>query len=256
MKSKSLFIIIIIFIFGYIIFYNEPSRLNIKKERKVVKSLKFDISDNLIDFRSKFIKFVSKIPTFLISLDKDEERRNELYKHIIPKSFYAVNGKNIDKKDLIKNGILKNDKLTLGEIGCYLSHFTTLLSNMNNKSKYILILEDDVTGNFEANEEILQKLIENVPDHVDYIALGYNHFEIKNDEIINIGKTILKPIKLLHGTQSYLFRTNSFNKIINLLPITEPYDLASSKIFNSYIIEPKIFDLSKYGSISNTQGIR
>jgi GR25 family glycosyltransferase involved in LPS biosynthesis len=256
MNNRSLFIIIILFIFGILLNKNQITTIINENKAFNIRTLKFNTSENLIDFRAKFIKFVSSIPTFLISLDKDEERRNELFKHVIPKSFFAVNGKNLDKSDLIKNGIVKNDKLTLGEIGCYLSHFSTLLSNINNKSRYILILEDDVTGNFEEKEETLQKLLRDVPDHVDYIALGYNYFEIKNDEIIKIDNTRLKPIKMLHGTQAYLFRTDSLKKIINLLPIREPYDLAASKIFNSYIIEPKIFDLSKFGSISNTQSIR
>ena len=62
---------------------------------------------------------------FVVSLEKDYKRREKL--GIIPDYIYAVNGHNLDIDQLKKDGIINiNNKMTKGEIGCYLSHIHML----------------------------------------------------------------------------------------------------------------------------------
>lgn len=62
---------------------------------------------------------------------------------------------------------------------------------------------------------------------------------------------------MIYGTQGYLVNTQTLtlDKINKFYPITSPYDIAVAKILKTYILEPKIVELSEYASKSDTQGL-
>ena len=189
----------------------------------------------------------NKLPVFLISLPKDKDRRDNL--GIIPDYTYAVDGTNLDVNKLKEDNIVASDsEITKGEIGCYMSHIEMLKRSIKQKSKYVLILEDDAKIESDTFQKI-NEVLKEVPVDAELIFIGYNY-----NESYKFQKSIY-----LHGTQSYIVNTRnmSLDKINKLYPIKSPIDTVIPKKFNTYITIPKIVELNnKYNGYSNTQNIR
>jgi hypothetical protein len=186
-----------------------------------------------------------QMKVFLVSLEKDKERRDNL--GIIPDYIYAVDGSKLDIDKLKADNILsKTNTLRKGEIGCYMSHVELLKKAIQQEDKYVLILEDDAKIEPDTFGKI-NELLKDVPDDAELIFIGYNYYETYKYQ-----KSIY-----LHGTQSYIVNVRNLNldKINKLYPIEKPIDTIIPKHFVTYIILPKIVELSKYASYSNTQNI-
>ena len=119
---------------------------------------------------------------------------------------------------------------------------------IKQKSKYVLILEDDAKIEPDTFQKI-NEVLKEVPVDTELIFIGYNY-----NESYKFQKSIY-----LHGTQSYIVNTHnmSLDKINKLYPIKSPIDTVIPKKFNTYITIPKIVELNnKYNGYSNTQNIR
>jgi hypothetical protein len=177
----------------------------------------------------------NSIEIYLISLPKDQERRNHL--NVKPDYIYAVDG------SLIKDN---NTKLTKGELGCYLSHVHMLKKAIKSKNKYVMIIEDDV-GHIDTSK--LMDYINNAPSDFDLLYLSYNYHEYFES---------YNQVTYLHGNQCYIVNTDNITqqKIDSLFPIVDPFDCVVASKFKTYIIEPKVVDLGEDSNYSNTQNIR
>jgi len=196
--------------------------------------------------------------TYLVSLERDKERRENLYKGITPREYYSVDGsKLLNHDDLAKNGILENKNLKKGEIGCYMSHYNILDKIKNYNDQYSLILEDDVFIDINKEKSHLEHIINNTPADWEIIFIGYNHYgEVEPKHQVILGNSSIKKVNLVFGTQSYLIKNSAIQqKLKNLYPIKEPIDIALPKIFTSYIVDPKISSLSDFSKYSHTQNI-
>lgn len=191
------------------------------------------------------------IPVYLVSMEKDKERRNHFYKYIIPEFYIGIHGNRL-KKYKSENNI----QLRLGELGCYLSHCHLLKQIADMDGEYAIIMEDDAEY---TNQEKIIELIPQLPDDFEVLCLGHNYYKedkTNKRKAISNGNYILKHINYLHGTQAYLIKTSAIKSKINkLFPIKKPYDLALPNAFTTYIIDPVLIHLSKFGEISNTQVI-
>jgi GR25 family glycosyltransferase involved in LPS biosynthesis len=212
---------------------------------------------------------LKNLDTYLISLEKDKKRRDNL--SVIPDYTFSVNGKNIDVDKLKKEGVLDvESKLKKGEIGCFLSHIHMLNKAIKSKHNYILILEDDAEIDYDYNiSDKIKNIIKNAPKDFELLFLSHNYYEGYNLESYDFKKyeyfeqyeyydyTEYKKVNLIYGTQSYVVNKKLLTKekINKLYPIKKSYDVQICTVFKSYIIIPKIIKLSKYGQISNTQGI-
>jgi glycosyl transferase family 25 len=99
---------------------------------------------------------------YFINLDENIDRWNNLPPELKEKitRFPAINGKELDKEQLIKDGIIaEENNLRLGQIGCALSHITILKKIQQQDEPYGLILEDDVVipPNFSVEDLKLPK---------------------------------------------------------------------------------------------------
>ena len=187
-----------------------------------------------------------KMKVFLVSLEKDKERRDDL--GIVPDYTYAVDGTKLDIDKLKADNILsKTSTLKKGEIGCYMSHIELLKKSIQQEDKYVLILEDDAKLEPDTFDKI-NDILKDVPDDAELIFIGYNYYETYKYQ-----KSIY-----LHGTQSYIVNVRNLNldKINKLYPIEKPIDTIIPKHFITYIILPKIVELSKHARFSNTQNIK
>ena len=184
---------------------------------------------------------------YLISLPKDTERRVEL--GIIPNYTFSVDGSTLDIDVLKTEGLVSKDcKLVKGEIGCYMSHLELLKKSISSNKKYVLILEDDAKIEPDTFDKISNVLNE-APKDFDMLFLGHNYYEEYHT---------FKKVNYMHGTQAYIVNVKNITleKINNLYPIKNPYDVVLPTKFKTFVVVPKIIELGKFGAISNTQGIR
>jgi len=208
-----------------------------------------------------FIETSNELPIYIVSLEKSKDRRELLYKDINPEFYYAVHGHHIDKN---KIDIDKSNTMTKGEIGCYLSHIHMLQRayiSAPDTSK-VLILEDDAKLLITDKKKLMHdinKITEALPNDWELLFIGHNYYETNGDTIeIENSDYKVKPVKMIYGTQGYLVNTQTLtlDKINKFYPITSPYDITVAKILKSYILEPKIIELSEYGGRSDTQRVR
>lgn len=99
---------------------------------------------------------------YFINLEENRDRWDNLSPELKEKitRFPAINGKELDKEQLIKDGIIaEENNLRLGQIGCALSHITILKKIQQQDEPYGLILEDDVVipPNFSVEDLKLPK---------------------------------------------------------------------------------------------------
>lgn len=120
-------------------------------------------TNNKINYKNSFIKIGNQeSPIFIISLDNDYSRRNELKNFfstdIIDNYFPATDVKKssrvdldkfCDKKSLHENLTYARD-LGAGEIGCCLSHRRIYQYLIDNALPYAIIFEDDVLPVFKS----------------------------------------------------------------------------------------------------------
>lgn len=205
----------------------------------------FKPKSNIELFDSSYI-----LDLYVITLGNKERLENiELQQKKINNKidiFPAVNGKKSDINELKKKYNIKNDKLRLAEIGCYLSHLNIYKKiKQDNKKGYTIIFEDDFLVNSDNLLYEVKKIItilnkKNID--FDIIFLGNfrnNHGKNIQDNIYNIDYG-----NSLSGTYGYVVNNKNINKIINKTnqidrPIdTKIQDLSYKKIFKSILIHP------------------
>lgn len=112
----------------------------------------------------------NNFPIYLVSLEKDCSRRNELLK-TFPEKFNdfihikAVDGRNLKAKEFYEKTLPYyldcNKVMSPAELGCTLSHIKALEAFLQTNKQYALILEDDVIGS-DQELEIIFNLANNL----------------------------------------------------------------------------------------------
>ena len=175
--------------------------------------------------------------TFIINLDNELHRKKDMELklkkiNITNYTFFkAIDGKNELHNysfEIMSNwkDYFKNREITVGEIGCALSHWNLWLHIIRNNIEISLILEDDVTFSTCFNEELNALLKTNLKK--DFIYLSSN----KLNNIFNLGKeeqinNLLVKTKYCYNMHSYIItldgckKLTSTNFLYNLLPIDE-----------------------------------
>ena len=162
--------------------------------------------------------------------------------------FPAVNGKKLDINQLKKKYNIKNNRLKLTEIGCYLSHLNIYkkIKQDNNKG-YTIIFEDDfLVKSYNLLYEV-KKIITILNDKnidFDFIFLGNlrnNYAKNVQDNIYNIDNS-----NKLFGTHGYVVNNKNIDKIIDKTKIIDRpidimiQDLSYKKIFKTFVIKPNL----------------
>jgi len=163
--------------------------------------------------------FTPLCKTYFINLDSNIDRWNNLkYKNVT--RFPAINGKTLNKNQLIKDGIIsEKNKLKMGQIGCALSHMEVLKQIQKQNEPFGLILEDDVIipPNFNIHNIKL-------PQKFDILFLGGCNINGKK-----ITENLIKPTTK-NGSynlcwHAVLINKNSAQKILKMLqPLYRPID--------------------------------
>ena len=155
--------------------------------------------------------------TYLISLEQDTQRRNELarrFPQTYPKMQWikAVNGKELSSKEYFSYAqqYFHNHQkiITPSEVGCTLSHIKALETFLKTKDQYCLILEDDIIGSDEDIEYILGLIEKNKLN--DFVLCGgqdglnYWKYIMAKKNYDDLYVLPIFSIKLLFRTCSYI----------------------------------------------------
>lgn len=182
----------------------------------------FRKSDEYINLK---VNFIDKI--FYLNMKKSKERNNNMIRKLnktgvkyqrveaIDTSFYNYRD-NVSFSDFKFNvmykSIIKQKKMTKGEIGCLLSHFYTFHLLKKEKGNYFLILEDDASfNNIQHFKKNLKTIIKKSPKF-DILVL----YKTCNEELESEYSSrfeLLKNKKYVAGTVAYIISKEGIKNI-------------------------------------------
>lgn len=160
-----------------------------------------------------------RIKVYVINLPKDTDRRNSVAKELNkisclnPEFVDAVYGKELGKDklsklfDFKKSKNYRSDDVTLGEVGCILSHYACYKKLLTSDQDYALVVEDDV--GFIGNgpfDELLNKAVKYVESEEPTVLQLFSFFHYMgkglffNDEhkVYRTFKTTMATIYLIN----------------------------------------------------------
>ena len=191
---------------------------------------------------------IKECKKYLINLEKRHDRLEKTTKNLHNKNYYdiirfnAIEIKTLDqvKKYVIPQSIYPiikrqrtaHNQLSMGAVGCYLSHLELYKKLLSINDDYIFILEDDTYPSLTLQQ--LELKINPPPNDWDIILIGgiYKKKRPINENYVEIDSFIL-----LHA---YLIRKKCIEKIVNrALPMTQQIDwwlsdLAAAKEIKIY----------------------
>jgi GR25 family glycosyltransferase involved in LPS biosynthesis len=112
-------------------------------------------------------------------------------------------------------------KMTVGEMGCILSHYYLWKKIVKNKIKKTLILEDDANKVIKKFINIVNGLIKYIPSDWDIFLIGFWLHKGNNDTYVNKYISRVKDFVMMH---CYLVSQRGATKLISLTPINAPLD--------------------------------
>jgi len=196
-------------------------------------------------------KFIENMDIFIINLDKNKDRwsKYEKINNLHIQRFPAFYGKDLNKDDLIKNGMIHpENRLLDGQLGCAVSHLTLWNQSIDYSDKpYVLVLEDDVILSDDISNKI-NELEPYLPPDWDILFFGgCNVYGEKYNERFLIPTKYDKLYNLcLHAV---LFRKKSIPAILEKMkPLDIPIDNKLRdyyKDFNVYFTYPNLINQNK-----------
>jgi hypothetical protein len=220
--------------------------------------------DYIINWYNHYIKPLKKAalspkrlpPAYVIVMpNRVDYVKNTFTTHRIPyQEFEAVKGKNFSYQQLFEDGIISRPsiELTLGEIGCYMSHASVLEKLKEPGVDKICIFEDDIRiPNYLPGKWIGDQILEaikKVPSDCDVLYLGrcYDNCDMAepvNDMILKV----YNPLCL----HAYIVFKKALNKLRDIYPITDAVDryyvnkIKEGKI-KAYATNPPLFMQNNY----------
>jgi len=155
-----------------------------------------------------------------INLDRSVERKKNMESllnqtNIPHQRISGIDGQKINVNK-ITNDLIMDKKMSLGEIGCTLSHIKSINALKNEKGNYFMVCEDDIgfdnLGYFKKND--LKKIIKNAPKF-DILMINKTYTKELNNTyekwITNYNKN-----KKIWGTVCYIISKDGVKKICKI----------------------------------------
>ncbi|OAA26595.1 hypothetical protein AT15_06460 [Kosmotoga arenicorallina S304] len=169
---------------------------------------------------------------YLISLLNEVQRREEMekkfpgtYKEFI--MIEAIDGSKLTAKEYFEkircHFFKKYDLMTVGEVGCSLSHMKAYEKLCNSSHDYALIIEDDIIGKDEDIEKIKKtapKVIESFGDNLLWLVGAgrgnrlKKYVYCKNTDLENVYFVHKLSRKYITGTFSYIVTRKAAKSIL------------------------------------------
>lgn len=218
---------------------------------------------------------------FIINLSDHIERKEHMQRlcdvfGLRPVFIEAVDGRLLSNEsiegvyDKRKSIDYSGRELSLGEIGCGLSHQQIYQRIVDENIELALILEDDV----DFNEYLLSTLNETMRFPVDWELVLFGHHGGFSREattrgsvwyqlFLNKSYKLMRPAELVNGTYGYLINLQSARKLLSMTaPLFMPIDhyTGSDRLLNIYIIKPAIVMINEnlsdnYHSMGSREGL-
>jgi len=207
------------------------------------------------------IKNNKEVYCYVINLESQKEKLTRI-QIILSKKFSntiffkAVNGNNLSESEIrsvynsaeTKKNIGRD--MTLGEIGCALSHLA-IMREVVNQDHIALILEDDI--DLKIDEVMLNKLIRKFPSKWECMLLGHHSRYSRGEEGIKsvwykkelaYGIHCLRFAERPSGGYGYLINKSGAEKILARYDkITKPVDVWQDDILNIYGVTPTLVNI-------------
>lgn len=192
----------------------------------------------------KIKEVIEDIPILYINLNRAISRKNMMEKILSENNLNYERIEAIDGYLNSKNEHKQNynfRKLTIGEIGCVLSHIKAIQTAIDKGYEYALIMEDDCCFEYlEYKDKSLKELMK-INNDWDIIQLGI----ICDENILKIITDKKQELTRSHyyslGAFSYLINRNGMNKIVDYFNKTKNIDRADDyvyKLCKTYITIP------------------
>jgi len=219
----SIIILICILIISILV-YN----LNLKKKDTINGDF-LEIIDNvycinLEDNKDRFLLVDSMAKKSDLSLTRFEAKDTRGVKFLQHKSLIHPIAYNKLYKTIINKTRKKDEDLTPGAVGCYLSHMSLYKEALNKGEKTILVFEDDTQIPVNFKSLFLEK-IKNLPEDWDMFLLGWWSTSKKNKKI---SKDVVhvKGFILMHA---YIINNIGMQKMLSVgMPIKKQIDHMAS----------------------------
>jgi len=249
--------------FGYVMVPMEDTedfRRDIDKVANLKISILNDVSQGLvlIPEMERFVELPPKDQLTLnkivmINLERRPERRAQMIKSfdilgLKVENFTAVDGRELNDEEIKKIGIeflegyadpYLNRPMTLGEIGCFLSHFQIWERMVAEKLEEVLILEDDIRFEPYFKERVINVLKEaRGVGGWDMIYLGRKRLESQDEKWIQNTELLVKA-GYSYWTLGYILTLTGAQKLLDakplkrLLPVDEFLPIMFDRHLNS-----------------------
>lgn len=168
-------------------------------------------------------------PIYLVSLEQDVSRREELAKHF-PKYYtsfiriQAVDGRKLSAKeyyDAVISFFQKHNRpMSPAELGCSLSHIQALKKFLQTDEPLALIIEDDVNGT-DADLELIQEKVALLSENslllcggqMDYASKKFRYGKYKDQ--LDLYQVAKFSYPVFYATCSYVVTRKSAQQILS-----------------------------------------
>ena len=211
---------------------NDESKLN---AYKLNDEMQFYGKEEVLNKKEKGLTFKTKIKTFVINLDRRQDRWDKFEKEnkqdldfLKFERFSAIDGKKLKSNRQLQQIFENNDyKMRKAMVGCFMSHVKLYcdLINSDDDTQAYLFLEDDISivPDFKSKFNDLICKLENVS--WDIAFLGHHVRDLSNQDHFNKEKypeiekwdVYTSFVNSLGSTASYMITKDGAKKFLNFL---------------------------------------
>ena len=192
----------------------------------------------------KLNEIVNKI--YVINLYQDITKRNYIYE-LFKKYDINYNLIIVDKVDkTLYDSLCDDNKISISELGCCLSHMWCLLDILKNNYNNAIIFEDDVVLSKTFVKSFLS--IHQMKPKLDFLMLGAHDYNFSKEHFKNVQNNLYRPnndCRNLYGAHANYYSLNGARKMFyiratNLSYFDNEYNLLFDSMPNSYICYPNL----------------
>ena len=175
---------------------------------------------------------------YIINLPRRLDRLERVMKHfdgVRPRIVPAIDGATIPQKS--------DSSLTMGELGCFMSHLKALQTIVLDRPLYAVLLEDDANLRFPYHFKVIKELIDQAPAGWGCISLGANSLP---QRILNVSPALIEFDGFdLYGAHAVVYSRDGAKAYLEdalRSNITVPWDfwLSRSRASKLYVAYPPI----------------
>ena len=179
----------------------------------------------------------TRVPIYIINLERRPDRLRQCLAQFSPNQVRVVRA--VDGYDIETE---KPSPMTLGEIGCFLSHQKAVELIATHTAPYGIVLEDDAV--IEHSPDRLSRILASLPTDTDVVALGCNSLPPSKMHPV-IGELYALHEYDLYGTHALLYTKRGAAKVLEAMKAAgphQPFDvwLGRHPSIKMYVVSPPL----------------